>query len=866
MNVAADSVEKCIDAFLDGQPIDVPAEMESQYASAIAAHRALKDFLEATLDASDANTSSRLPPKISGDYEIEHELGSGGMGVVYLARQKSLHRHVAIKVLRPRRELRQQHVSRFLEEARHLANLRHPNIVPVHEIGDAEGEPYFTMDFIDGEPLSAIIARGALTPSRAVAIARQVMLAVQHAHRQGVIHRDLKPGNVLVDKQGGVFVTDFGLARNIASDSNLTQTGDILGTPQYMSPEQARGDTKLIGEASDLHAIGLILFEMLTGKPPFTASNTLEVVRKIASEEAPLLRKIDRRIPRDLETICLKCLQKAPANRYANATAFLVDLQRYERGEPLVAKRPGILHHVGNWIREHWTIAAAVLITAAIAVGVAATMIEKPYRELVTWGDEELAQGNASTAATVYTRAFHKADDQEKKQLVGRFIDTCKQLDDSKKALDLALLILPLAPRESFGKHDYIIAQALVTKQRTSHKQGGLNLWSGAPKEELLLVKTRLSMALQQTITEKQKLELEESYAAVNLAINEGEPYVRYTPDDLGQLPQGTMEELTKQMNDAAAPVWNRGRAAMAVGLLQKESGQKGNALQSLLFAYQQMKSIYPMYAGVKAGSTSSDRELPDAEECQLVRQLVKEIEAMAPESIPKPEGQLEFSVKGVDLPERIRLSLHLRLFDPSVKDPFRGLPRSLPAIVPLSTKAPVRIEVLDGTYRVESPSYSLSSAGADVDSFSPRLQVDFTSWPKEVTVKGGLIQLPPIQLRLAEEVIQLTPKNGDSIDLNKEELTWTPLPNAVSYAVHMIYREEDKSGGQNTTFFAHLKTTSPTLRFTDLADLERKSIRDNLTLGKTGGWRVYAYDEHKQCIGVAMREHWFLVAGELNE
>lgn len=841
----------------------VPSDLRPQYDSAIAAHRALKDFLEVTIDAADQHSMSRPPPKISADYEIEHELGSGGMGVVYLARQKSLHRQVAIKVLRPGRELRQQHVNRFLEEARHLANLRHPHIVSVHEIGDAEGEPYFTMDFIDGEPLSAMITRGALTPSRAVAIVRQIMLAVQHAHRQGVIHRDLKPGNVLVDKQGAVFVTDFGLARNLDSDSNLTQTGDILGTPQYMSPEQARGDTKLIGEASDLHAIGLILFEMLTGKPPFTASNTLEVVRKIASEEATLLRKIDRRIPRDLETICLKCLQKAPADRYANATALLVDLQRYERGEPLVARRPGIFHNVGKWIRDHWKIAGAVLITALVAAGIAAMTIEKPYKELVAWGDEELAKGNASTAATVYTRAFRQASENEKKELVRRIAETCKKLDDSKMALELATLILPIAPDVSFGKHDYLIAQALVTKQRTSPKQGGLNIWAGAPKEELELAKTRMELALQQELLAKQKLEAEETFTAINLALHEGETEVRYTPSDLGTVPQGTKEALTKKEQDQKSPIWNRGRAAMALGLMQRDEGKKEEALQSLLTALQRMKSVYPFLGGVKAGS--SEREVPDAEECQLMRRLIDEINALSPSANPSAIGELEFTLAGVDLPKSLQISLHLQLSEKGFEKASDGLPRNLPAIVPISLGEPTKIQLLDGTYQL-SVNYSTLSTALSNSALQARLQVEHEDWPTEVTVKGNVVTLPPIRLRLAKEITQILPKNGESIDLSTAELTWSSLPNAVRYLVNLKYRTESPTGGQSTTMFANVATTKPSLRFADVKDYERKGIQENFILGRTGGWSVRAYDANGKCIGVTVEERWFLVAGELSE
>ena len=169
-------------------------------------------------------------------------------------------------------------VKRFLGEAAHLARLRHPNIVSIHEVGDAHGEPYFTMDFINGEPLSSTIRRGPMTPTQAISIVKQVCLAVQHAHREGIIHRDLKPSNVLLDHEGTAFVTDFGLARDIKQSSDLTQSGELLGTPQYMSPEQARGQTSMVGESTDVHAIGLLLFEMLTGVAAFEAKSPADAV------------------------------------------------------------------------------------------------------------------------------------------------------------------------------------------------------------------------------------------------------------------------------------------------------------------------------------------------------------------------------------------------------------------------------------------------------------------------------------------------------------------------------------------------------------------------------------------------------------
>jgi tRNA A-37 threonylcarbamoyl transferase component Bud32 len=862
MTLAADSVEKCIDAYLEGEAIEVPSAVREQYDGAIAAHAALKDFLEATLDSSELEMMSRPPPRISGDYEIERELGCGGMGVVYLARQKSLHRNVAIKVLRPSRISFEKHVSRFLEEARHLANLRHPNIVPVHEIGDAEGEPYFTMDFIDGEPLSAIIARGPLTPSRAVEIVRQVSLAIQHAHRQGVIHRDLKPANVLIDKQGSVFVTDFGLARTIGADSSLTQTGDVLGTPQYMSPEQARGDTKLIGEASDLHAIGLLLFEMLTGKPPFTATNSLEVVRKIASEEAPLLRKIDRRIPRDLETICLKCLQKAPAARYANANSLLVDLQRYERGEPLVARRPGVLHQLGKWMRDHWKIAAAVLITAGIAAAVAPLLIERPYKELVAWGDEELAKGNALTAATVYDRALSKAKNEEKQEVAQRIVQVCRTLDDSKLALRLALLALPHVPDASFGKHDYLVAQAIVTRQRTSPTRGGVNIWTGAPKEELVFVKTRLELALRTQLTEKQKLEAEETFAAVSLALNEGEPFVRYTPTDLATVPQGTVAELRKTLDDNDVHPWERGRAAMALGKQFLREQKKERALAEFQTALKFMRSVYPMYSGVQAGLMVGGKA-PEAEECLLLQELVADIRSISPDAMAAPAGGIEFEVQGFRYPSSVALTIALEFCEKHVEFPDRGLPRNLPRHVDLRQDAPVKVRLLDGTYRLRNTGHSISR-DTGYEHLMRRLQIDLDDWPTEVQIRGGVVQLPPVKLRLADEINYESPKNGEAIDLSSDQLTWKSIPNADHYRVTLMWRDEAPTS--TTHIFSVINCKLETLKFADLTDLDRKQVSQSLTKGRTGGWRVAAYDANGKCIGIALEEQWFLVAGELKE
>jgi predicted Ser/Thr protein kinase len=375
----------------------------------------------------------RPPPALPADYEIVRELGRGGMGVVYLARQKSLGRDVAVKVLRPGETTFGPLVKRFLDEARHLAHLRHPNIVSIHEIGQAGAEPYFTMDFVAGEPLSAKLAAhtGAgeaqpawLSPSQALALLKQAAAGVEHAHAHGIIHRDLKPANILVDASGQAYVTDFGLARDTAQDSNLTRSGEVMGTPAYMAPEQARGQKELIGEATDVHALGVILYEMLTGQLPYGSGSPADVIVRLITDEPTPPRKIDPRIPRDLETICLKAMAKAPDRRYASVRALLEDIRRFESGEPVLARRPGLLFHTRRLVRRHAKLAAAVMITAGVLLALAPRLFDKSVDELIKWGNEQEIAGERSAALKTYARAYRKASDRERRNIL-ELIFTC---------------------------------------------------------------------------------------------------------------------------------------------------------------------------------------------------------------------------------------------------------------------------------------------------------------------------------------------------------------------------------------------------------------------------------------------------------
>src|SRR5207245_7509727 len=214
-----------------GKSAEVPERLRKQFDYAVAVHPALQEALTDAATLSSSGPSERPPPTLPDDYEMVRELGHGGMGVVYLVRQKSLGRQVAVKVLRPGEATFGRVVQRFLEEARHLARLRHANIVSIHEIGQAGDEPYFTMDYVEGEPLSALLARERLSPSRVLALWKQAAGGVEYAHAQGIIHRDLKPGNILIDRQGRAYVTDFGLSRDLTRNSELTRPGEVMGTP-----------------------------------------------------------------------------------------------------------------------------------------------------------------------------------------------------------------------------------------------------------------------------------------------------------------------------------------------------------------------------------------------------------------------------------------------------------------------------------------------------------------------------------------------------------------------------------------------------------------------------------------------------------
>jgi predicted Ser/Thr protein kinase len=345
-----------------------------------------------------------------GDYELLAEIGHGGMGVVYRARQRSLDRVVAIKMMTLGPGSSTELVKRFRAEAVSAASLHHPNIVAIHDVGIHEGRHFFVMDYVEGQSLTRLVGNQPLPAKRAAAYLQTIAEAVHYAHERGILHRDLKPSNVLIDAQDQPHVVDFGLARQLEGDSELTVTGQVLGSPQYLPPEQAAGQRGRVSRRTDVYALGATLYHLLTGRPPFQAESLAQTLDLVLHAEPVAPRLLNPSAPRDLETICLKCLEKEPVRRYPTAQALAEDLRRFLAGEPIQARPLGPAGKAWRWCRRQPVraslIAALMAVTLLGAGGVfwqwrqtAAAMrrVERAERDAVEklWGSY-LAQAHAN--------------------------------------------------------------------------------------------------------------------------------------------------------------------------------------------------------------------------------------------------------------------------------------------------------------------------------------------------------------------------------------------------------------------------------------------------------------------------------------
>jgi WD40 repeat protein len=434
-----------------------------------------------------------------GDYELLEEIARGGMGIVYRARQVSLNRIVAVKMLLFGKFSSDEFVQRFQTEAQAVASLQHPNIVAIHEVGEHEGQHYFSMDHVDGKNLAESVHDNPLPARRAAGYMKTIAEAVHHAHQRGILHRDLKPSNVLIDEFDQPRITDFGLAKQIKSDSELTVTGQLLGSPNYMPPEQADARRGTLGATSDVYSLGAILYHLLTGRPPFVAETLEDTLRQLLNTEPVPPRLLNPSVARDLETICLKCLNKDPHRRYGTAELLADDLSRWRSGEPIQARPVTSIEKLWRWCRRHpgaaslGTAVALLLIVVAVGSTLAAWRIgRESERARKAESDAAEKLWNSYVAQARATRHTSRAGQRfDSLEALGRAAAMHPALELRNEAIAaLTLTDIRVLKRSNLlnRRKEFVCVDGKLERYAESDEQGNIHIRQVSDDKELMLL------------------------------------------------------------------------------------------------------------------------------------------------------------------------------------------------------------------------------------------------------------------------------------------------------------------------------------------------------------------------------------------
>lgn len=423
-------------------------------------------------------------PEQVGDYIIERELGRGGMAVVYLARHRTLRRRVAIKTFQTLRKLTSRELTRIRTEAEAIARLSHPHLVQIYEIGEQDGAPWIALEFADQGTIAHRLQTATYSPQAAAELIEQLARALEHAHSRQIIHRDLKPANILLTGSGEPKISDFGLAKVLDEDErspvDVTRTGEMIGTPRYMAPEQARGIRDQIGPATDIYALGTLLYECLTGRPPFVSTSVVDTLRMITADEPLPPRRIQPSIPRDLETICLHCLEKSPGRRYATAQALADDLRRFLSQEPITARRTSRIERAWKWCRRRPALATLILLTFLLCSGglSAAVAFQRMETQRIHDLRIRVAELTQSGRRSIESEEFEVAQDrlqeawqivQSEPALFDHETSVAGWLDHARNAINKYHWSRRVPPREFDEQRDSAILESAFVVPHLSH-------------------------------------------------------------------------------------------------------------------------------------------------------------------------------------------------------------------------------------------------------------------------------------------------------------------------------------------------------------------------------------------------------------